>query len=442
MHDGPTHARERPPLAGAAGGRRPPATPNPIEELTELFLGSLPDAGPPLLDDDLPLPPLKPEAAERPARPAARPQPPAAAEPAVEPRPAAASPAPRTQRPIPEAPPRRIPVELVLVGHLPVAAAAWVHQFARHRQRRLHAPVALARWRGGSVSVDLHGEGVAFGSPPCSSLAEALEAAPGLASTLIVSVDETDELDIAALPGVERITALTGSHDTAVVACYRALKGLASLDAVREGRCVLGVAVLGGPEERSRAAAVRLEKTAGAYLSHHLVCEVSSDRIGAGRAMPLFVGPADAPPAAALRSLLPADAPAAPAHSSDASPAAPAARDLLGRFPALRSIETRCPFAPGVEFGVAEDGQLHAVASARTGVEVPRAVADLTTASAWVQVNAEVLRAAIPELARRAGVSPPREHLLTAEPKAVRGLLDSKLRLHAEAADGSLMDLN
>lgn len=434
MHDSPTHASGRSPIAGANGGRRPPSAPDPIEELTDLFLGSLPGHASPLLEDDLPLPPLKPETPER--RAAKPPAPEPVDKPAVR-RAAAATPT------APSAAPHRSALEVVLVGHLPVAASAWVHQFARHRCRRLQAPTVLVRWRGGMVSVDLHGD---VGEPtrPCSTFAEAMEAASRLAAAVLVSVDETDELDAASLPGVERVTVLTGSHDTAVVACYRALKGLAGFDAVRDGRCHLGVAVLGGPEERSRAAAARLEKTAGAYLSHHLSCEVSSDRIGPARSQTLFAGAAEAPPAVTLRALLETShgAGVQTAHlpAEAASPAAVGV--LLNRFPALRRLDTRCPLAPSVEFGVGEDGQLHAVASARSGGEVPKAVAELTVASAWVQTNAEVLRAAIPELARRVGVAAPREHLLTAEPRAVRGLLDSRLRLHAEAADGSLMDLN
>jgi hypothetical protein len=83
---------------------------------------------------------------------------------------------------------------------------------------------------------------------------------------------------------------------------------------------------------------------------------------------------------------------------------------------------------------------MHALANAPRGSDVAKAVADLTVASAWVQTNAEVLAAAIPELAKRVGA--PREHLVTGEPKAARGLLDSKVKVHAQAADGTLLELN
>ncbi len=79
-------------------------------------------------------------------------------------------------------------------------------------------------------------------------------------------------------------------------------------------------------------------------------------------------------------------------------------------------------------------------AAAQPG-DVSKAVADLTACASWVEVNSAVLRSVMPELAKRAGVSQPREHLITTEPKLVRGLLDSRIRLHLDTP-GAIVDLN
>lgn len=343
--------------------------------------------------------------------------------------------------------PHALAVEVVIVGHLPIAAAAWVHQFARHRQRQHREPVALLRWRGNSVSIDLLSEGApprGLVGAPAATLADAITAASSVASHMLVSVDETQEIDLAVTPGVARVTVLTGAYDTAVVSCYRALKGLLQHDIVRDSRCALGVVILGGPQDRALAAAARLEQTSAAYLSHAVVCEVASDKISASRATPLFVGVSDMTAAAAIRPLLADRQLAAPGSPPPAAaPSAPPAQPILApKFAGLRPIEVRCPFAPAIELAVSGEGEVHILASASQSVDIPRAVADLTVASAWVQTNAQTLKAAIPELARRVGAVSPREHLVTTEPKAVRGLLDSKMKLHAQTDSGGLLDLN
>jgi hypothetical protein len=337
-------------------------------------------------------------------------------------------------------------LEVVVVGHLPVAAAAWVHQYARHRQKQLATPLALLRVRGHAASLDLVGDADARTLTPPSDLPAALAAAASRTATLIVSVEETDEIEASQISGVSRIAVLTGSHDTAVVACYRALKGLVQHEAVREGRTELAVAILGGPEERSKAAAARLRKTTAAYLAHEVACEVAHDKITPSEPRTLFAGDFEGSAIALFRTLVPTrHAEPAAASTNPGTPEAPRATAplLAVRLPGLRPIDARCPFAPRVEIAVSPEGEMHVVAGATAPAEVPAAVADLTAAAAWVTTHADAMRAAIPELARRAAAAatPPREHLVTTEPKAVRALLDSRLRLHLDAA-GALVDLN
>jgi hypothetical protein len=438
MHEGTPHAAHRPPQAPKPSARRPAggllgdSALDPIEQLTELFLGDLPRAGPADLDvDDLPLPPYK---ADSPKAAAAR------RESVVAP-----------PRQAPAAPVRLAPLtlqtEVVVIGHLPVAASAWVHHYANHRQRQLGSPVALLRWRGDTASLDVFGQIPAptrHPTEPHATIADAVRAAASLADALIVSVEETREIEASQTPGIKRVAVLTGSHDTAVVACYRALKGLVQQESVREGQCEVAVIILGGPDERSRAAAERLERTCASHLSHTIHCEVVNEKISPARSAPLFVGQVTGSPTSFLRGLIsPQGSTNSRVASGDThgSPAAPANTGLVSRFPGLRSVDARCPFAPGVEVAVSPEGEVHVLAAAAQPGDVSKAVADLTACASWVEVNSAVLRSVMPELAKRAGVSQPREHLITTEPKLVRGLLDSRIRLHLDTP-GAIVDLN
>lgn len=435
MHEGKPHASQRSPQ-GFPPGRRPlgpfgdPS--DPIEQLTELFLGDLssaPSASTILDADDLPLPPLKAEPAK------AKPTSP------VE---------PRTARDIATTVRREsvgMRAEVVVIGHLPVAASAWVQQYSKHRQKQLGSSVVLLRWRGDSASLDLYGvppEHASFDPMhKPATLSEAVRAAASLAETLIVSVDETREIEMAMMPGVRRVAILTGSHDTAVVACYRALKGMVQQESIRDGQTELAVVILGGPEDRSRDAAVRLERTTSSFLSHAIRCEVVSDKLGPARSVPLFLGSASGSPAAALRTVIAQSAlsrEAEPVQSTEQGETDQSST-ITPRFAGLRIVDARCPFAPGVEIAVSPEGEVHVLTAAGPTRNVAQAVADLTACASWVEVNTAVLRGAIPELARRVGAVKPREHLVTTEPKLVRGLLDSRLRLHLDSA-GAIVDLN
>jgi hypothetical protein len=413
---------------------------DPIDELTELFLGGTVALPPPsvapsharhdLSPDDLPLPPLR----GVPAR-SSPPEKPAVPKIATMPTPARAATLASTgvfSR-----------LEVVVVGHLPVAASAWVHQYARHRQRQLAATLALLRVRGNAASLDLLGDHAPLA--PATTLQEALGVASSRTSMIVVSVEETDEIEASQSPGVARVAVLTGSHDTAVVACYRALKGLVQHEAIREGRTELAVAILGGPEERSKAAAARLRKTTSAYLAHEVACEVAHDKITPSEPRTLFAGELEGSTMSLVRSLVPIR-PADPSASTPLigeKPAelAPHTAPLASRLPGLRPVEVRCPFAPLVEIAVGAEGEMHVVANASAAADIPAAVADLTAAAAWVRTNADVLKASIPELARRVAAVEPREHLVTAEPRAVRALIDSRLMLHLNTA-GAIVDLN
>ena len=110
------------------------------------------------------------------------------------------------------------------------------------------------------------------------------------------------------------------------------------------------------------------------------------------------------------------------AHAGDASGAA-----LLG----LTAIESRCPFAGGVELAADGEGRLHLIASERFGGE-REAATQLLAASAWARAHLALLLRAEPALSQPTSDDPHEAtmHLLTSDARAVRAILDGEVRVH------------
>lgn len=466
MHEGPSQAHERSKKPGAELTRSAKAmlsAVDPADALTELFLGSgLADLRVEAMDD-IPLPPLRArEQGETPRTSIAAPTPTfptAFVSPASSPGSTgervneAARPAPRPAHAIPnqESPRTSGHVEVVIVGHLPVLASAWVHQYTRTRQRGLDEPVALLRLRGGSAALDLLSNVPPASLPEFGSLDAACRAAAQLARHWIISTDEVFEPEMASRAGVSSVTLLTGANDAALVACYRALKGLcqAGGDALT---AALRIVFMGGPQDRAAASARRIAATAEVFLSRPVFTEILPDRIGPGRSVPLFVGVCEAAPGemvariTALAGSTQETRDAAVAGVEVPKASATPTGLLWKRIPGLIGVAPRCPIAPDIELAVGETGELHLVSSGGDAASIDRAMGDLAAAGAWVRTNAQVLRAAIPELAKRVKADTEvtvREHLVTTSPKAARRLLDTPVRVHICVGDSSpLIELN
>ncbi len=437
--------------------RAPSLEHDEIDALTDLFLGESPTApAAATVDDDIPLPPLRSPTPSSPAKATS-----AVVSTPPQARPARSTPAASTaisQGPTP-AIPRAGEIESIVVGHLPVLTSAWVHQYARSCATKSAGPVALVRVRGRSASIDLLGQGRTLTLPEGSTLQAAVAAAAPIAAHWILSVDEVGEPELAALPGIARVTLLTGANDAAVVACYRAIKGLclAQSESLLNPPAIRA-AVMGSPQAKAEPAAARLANTVATHLARSIDVLALPDRISAGPSVPVYVGVCDLSPADLGRLIIDSvranhglsteiaqpHAPITPSHASTA-PLAPADPQpgLWAKVAGLRGLETRCPYAPRVELAVSESGEVHAFSHATDEPGVERALTDLTAASAWVRTNADVLRAAIPELARRVGAVPTTEHLVTSAAKPARRLLDSPIRVHLLANhDLPLIDLN
>ncbi|MEZ6318344.1 MAG: hypothetical protein R3B49_06270 [Phycisphaerales bacterium] len=110
------------------------------------------------------------------------------------------------------------------------------------------------------------------------------------------------------------------------------------------------------------------------------------------------------------------------ACESDASAAA-----LLG----LTAIESRCPFAGNVDLAADEAGRLHLIARERFGGE-REATTQLMAAASWARAHLALLLRAEPALSQPTADDPHEAtmHLLTADARSVRAILDADVRVH------------
>ncbi|MEM9167648.1 MAG: hypothetical protein AAGB48_11595 [Planctomycetota bacterium] len=200
-------------------------------------------------------------------------------------------------------PDRRSEVRALIVGHLPIAASAWVAQHARDLSAELRAPVAVLSFSSGRVGVAVHGRPAtseALGH--ADALGDAIESAhrAGVAAWLI----RTDALTEIALaeqaftPGepIDGITLLTGADEAAMVNAYRAIKALtATAPGLEPDEAQLHLAVMGSEEPTGREAAERLRKAASSFLDTGLASVVITEKIGTGTSARLYDGEADRP---------------------------------------------------------------------------------------------------------------------------------------------------
>lgn len=126
-------------------------------------------------------------------------------------------------------------IEAVLLGHLPVYAAAWIGQYARLRAAQLGGPVALLRVTGQWVRVELTGLApeAATRFVETGDLMAALATATGAsrneaaALSVLLCATASDEHRLVSMPAVQDITLLTGADEASTVAAYRVIKSIA-----------------------------------------------------------------------------------------------------------------------------------------------------------------------------------------------------------------------
>lgn len=366
-----------------------------------------------------------------------------------------------------------VPIEALLVGHLPVMGGVWVTQYAKHVADREHRVVALLRMQAGQVSVDVFTPRSAsaptssrIGEMHTSGLLEAIRSAQSRCGLWLVRVDEASEADLVSAPHVTRMTLLTGADDPAVVASYRTIKSLQQTEEGSEEPLRLSIAIMGADDTKAAAAEAKLQRAAANFLGRSLASAARIAKIGACTTTTLYRGEAEdgtniatlvallrgAPaqsdtsaPIARSNAEAPTDAPQiepkpeaslgtkhaahatrspAPQAAHQPAPSALDAGSLAGLISGLRPISIRCPYAPGVELALGSSGVLHLVSPMQQGAGA------LLTAAAWAQSHASLLEAARPEELNMAHPEGPVLHVVTSDAKLARPMLDTGVRVH------------
>lgn len=347
-------------------------------------------------------------------------------------------------------------VQLLILGHLPVMASAWVIPAASTIAERLGGPVALIRQQEGSLTIELVAPAAAPGehAAPAADLATALARARRHAKAWILRVDDLSEVSLAAMPGVSRLVLLTGPDEPALIAAYRAMKNLSQ----GSGGSRWQVILVGTDAARADHAAARLVSAARSFLGEEIDPPLRLTAISSSHVTTIFRGPATAEAAELLTRLRttlaertvevapPAIAPAASRigprqTTSTASPGQtpPSARATVSDASpdqaspdGLSSLGRLCPFAPDVDLMKDHDGALHLVAFVPSVNSRPDSggtcVTQLLAAAAWARDHASLLTRLDSALR---SVDAPVLHVVTPRPAELRRMLDTGIKVHA-----------
>jgi hypothetical protein len=172
------------------------------------------------------------------------------------------------------------PVEVALVGHLPVMGGLWITQYADHVARQ-RGPTALVRLERGQVTVELlRASGPRPGLESVASLDEALRLLAAAATHWILC-PQGEAVFEGPFPG-DSLTLLTGGDEAATVAAYRIVKSLAERWH-HAGWPVppIGLVVLGAPPDRVVDVAEKLDRTTKAFLDVDLRVATELQRMDA-----------------------------------------------------------------------------------------------------------------------------------------------------------------
>ncbi len=364
--------------------------------------------------------------------------------------------------PPPPAPrPVQARIEGLVLGHLPVLAAAWVVQYAKHAADESNQTIGLVRVQGGQVWVDLVQPRGA--TPRNSSRIGVAESATDLRGAIavaareagrwLVRVDEINEPELLTTPGVGAVTLLTGADMPAIVASYRTIKNLCgeepvAMDAVSRVR----LAIMGADDAAAAEAEARIAKASRTFLGGAIACAARVGKIAPSSTRVVYRGQG-APTLAELVSLIecvgepaqPERAAAATAvqdaPSGGAAEHGPARAQAVGAEGAeiavligLKPLSASCPVAPGVVLARGTEGELHLVTHAPEP-EAGRAVGGLLAAAAWAEQNRPLLDAAFP--GGTVSDTGPALHVVVDDARGARGLLDTGVRVHL-AVEASL----
>lgn len=192
---------------------------------------------------------------------------------------------------------REARIEMVVLGHLPVQAGAWLTQYAVHAAGATGRPVAVARLDPTGLTIDICGLPTDSAVDRCASVESAIAWAGGRAATWLLRVDDLAEATVAESARIDAITLLSGVSESSIVAAYRALKGLVQRAGgrgeppARDHPPELTIALLGASQERAREASARVRRAAATFLGGPVGVAVCAERIGPTGARTVYRGP-------------------------------------------------------------------------------------------------------------------------------------------------------
>jgi hypothetical protein len=382
---------------------------------------------------------------------------------------------PHTQTELkPSGAPRKPALALLVLGNLPVFAAAWASQYARDRQKVLGRPLGLLTL--GDEAARLEVFGMAPGSiSPSADLQRAILGLARSGADLLVRLPEAEAGWICGECHAVSLTILSGSDDPAIVGAYRSFKAIAQDLSVDHPHPAMRVAIAGCEEAIAAEAGAKLADATERFLGLSIAREAPVRRVDAGASAELYHG---APPAwADVPDLLAQyTSPRRPVDPIETMPgagegfeprrvSAPAGFDAEGAElvkvsakpkaqsipkssrPAphalpegLEPVDVACPYAREVGLAVDEEGVLHAVAWAGDCASASGAIRDLVIASSWLRDHADLVAVV---MGRRLAGAPSVRHLVLSEARGALGLAQGELRLHVSAPGASaLIDLN
>ncbi len=362
------------------------------------------------------------------------------------------------------------PIEIGLVGHLPVMGGLWLTQYADQVARR-EGPTALVRLERGQVSVELlRAPGHRGELDTIDSVDEALHFLAAVARHWIVCPQGEAALD-GPFAG-DALTLLTGADDAATVAAYRIVKSFAERwHSAGWPVPPVGLIVLGATPERVGQVVEKLDRTTKAFLDVDLVVTGHYQRMdaieSAGRRTfaGLELGVADVcarvrltqaaaqararsstsraevPPLRAVtRSGLSAPVapgapvaklgpkgivrdvvrPQSPERARPAVVTAPSVDSQAALIPGIEPLPVRCPAHTAVELAVDVHGSLHLVVALD-------ALASLRAVEVWAIAHAELLRMACPRVVSLERIT---GHVVTTDATSIIPLHGSGLKLH------------
>jgi len=178
-------------------------------------------------------------------------------------------------------------IELLLLAHLPVNAAAWAVQYVRDLSARAGTPVAYIRLQSGCACVELVGsrDTSTNTTGELPSFESAIAEAARHTQRWVLRVDTSSEQSASAARDIDELTLLTASDDAAIVGGYQSLKRLGA--SARETSAV-NVVVVATDELRGQAAAERIVEAAQSFLDRPVSTRVCPAKVASFRAPALL----------------------------------------------------------------------------------------------------------------------------------------------------------